>query len=405
MSREWLYGRSTSLARDSATIAACLAFLGGLLAIPYAVHVRRVRNLIGMALGLVGLAWIVRATSGIPRAMGASGGEIRAAATGAVNYRDGRFHNTEPASAVEAKDAPSAVFGLLTRARVGLPGGVIPLATPLAPADAAGLAVTWYGHAGVLLEIDGYRVLTDPVWSERCSPSPAVGPSRLHPSPAPLATLPPLDAIVISHDHYDHLDEPTVRQLVRMQHAPFVVPLGIGAHLRRWGVPAQRIVELGWGQDATVADRLTLTCTEARHFSGRGLVRNNTLWASWVIAGPTRRAFFGGDTGYTRAFTEIGAQFGPFDVALLPIGAYNDMWRDIHMNPEDAVAAHVDLRAAVQVPIHWATFNLAFHPWAEPVERLVAAAENADVAIAVPMPGQRLDLSRPVPVDPWWKSV
>jgi L-ascorbate metabolism protein UlaG (beta-lactamase superfamily) len=405
VSREWLYGRSTTLARDGATAAGWLAFLGGYLAIPYAVHVRRVRNLVGMALGLVGLAWIVRATRGIPSAMGASPSAIRSVAAGAANYRDGRFHNTEPGSAVEVKNAPSAVLGLVTKARVGLPAGAIPLATPLAPADAGGLAVTWYGHAGVLLEIDGYRVLTDPVWSERCSPSPAVGPARLHPAPAPLATLPPLDAIVISHDHYDHLDEPTVRQLVRMQHAPFVVPLGIGAHLRSWGVPQRRVIELGWGQDATVADGLTLSCTEARHFSGRGLARNTTLWASWVIAGPSRRAFFGGDSGYTRAFAEIGTRFGSFDVAVLPIGAYNDMWHDIHMNPEEAVAAHGDLRGRVLVPIHWATFNLAFHPWSEPVERLVAAAEDAGAAVAVPMPGQRLDLSRPVPLDPWWKSV
>jgi L-ascorbate metabolism protein UlaG (beta-lactamase superfamily) len=354
---------------------------------------------------MVGAAWVGRAVWGIPRALGASAVAIEAVADGAANFRDGRFHNLEPGAVVEAKDAPSAAFGLLTKVRAGLPGGAIPLATPLAPADAAELAATWYGHASVLLEIDGYRVLTDPVWSERCSPSPLVGPARLHPVPAPLAALPPLDAIVVSHDHYDHLDHATVAQLVTSQHAPFVVPLGVGAHLRGWGVPQDRVIELGWGQDAAIGPDLRLICTQARHFSGRGLARNTTLWASWVLSGPTRRVFFGGDTGYTRGFAEIGAQHGPFDLTVLPIGAYNEMWRDIHMNPEEAVRAHGDLGGRVLLPIHWATFNLAFHAWSEPVERLVAAAEEHGRSLALPMPGQRVDLAKPVPAMPWWKSV
>lgn len=278
------------------------------------------------------------------------------------------------------------------------------MATPLAPADAADLAVTWYGHATVILEIDGHRVLTDPVWSERVSPSAAFGPARMHPVPAPVAALPALDAIVISHDHYDHLDKPTVEILVETQDAPFLVPLGIGAHLRRWGVPAARIMELGWGDVASVGE-LTIACAEARHFSGRGFNRDNTLWASWVVAGRARRAYFGGDTGYTKAFAEIAADYGPFDVTLLPVGAYNDMWPDIHMNPEEAVRAHTDLNGAVLVPVHWATFNLAFHSWVEPVRRLVAAAAEVAATLAIPMPGQRLDLSRTVPVEPWWENV
>lgn len=315
-----------------------------------------------------------------------------------------RFQNTEPSTMLEAKSAPTMAWGLLTRTNVGRPKGTIPLATPVAPADAAELAVTWYGHASAVVEIDGHRVLTDPVWSERVSPSQLVGPARLHPTPAPLTALPAVDAVVISHDHYDHLDKSTIQTLLRTQQAPFLVPLGIKAYLRGWGVPESRIIELGWGESATVSG-LTLTCTEARHFSGRGLVRNTTLWASWVFAGPQHRVYFGGDTGYTASFAAIGAEYGPFDVSLLPIGAYNELWPDIHMNPEEAIKAQADLSGTgIVVPIHWATFNLAFHPWAEPIERLIAAADAAGVTVAVPMPGQRVDLTGPVPVEQWWRG-
>jgi L-ascorbate metabolism protein UlaG (beta-lactamase superfamily) len=373
------------------------------------VHLRSVT-----AVGVTAAAatWLARAVRGMPAAFGASPAAIRASAPveTAANYREGRFHNTEPSVMVESRPAPATVVALVTGRHAGHPTGTVPLATPLAPADAATLAATWYGHASVLVEIDGHRVLTDPVWSERVSPSPLVGPIRMHPVPVALTALPPVDAIVISHDHYDHLDKDTVETLLRSQRAPFVVPLGVGAHLRHWGVPDERIVELGWGA-ATRVGELTITCTEARHFSGRGLVRNTTLWASWAIAGPTRRVYFGGDTGYSAAFAEIGRAHGPFDVTILPIGAYNEMWPDVHMNPEEAVRAHGDLNAAsgglfgVLLPIHWATFNLAFHTWSEPIRRALTAAEEAGVTVAAPMPGQRVDLHRPVSVDRWWERV
>jgi L-ascorbate metabolism protein UlaG (beta-lactamase superfamily) len=267
--------------------------------------------------------------------------------------------------------------------------------------------VTWFGHSSVLLEIDGRRVLADPVWGERVSPSRLVGPKRLHPAPVPLTALPPVDAVLISHDHYDHLDLPTVRALVadpRHRSAPFVVPLGIGAHLRAWGVPESRIVELDWDGTVEVAG-LTLTCAEARHFSGRGLQRDTTLWSSWAVAGPRHRAYFGGDTGYTAAFARAGERWGPFALTMLPIGAYADLWPDIHMNPEECVAAHRDLRGGVLLPVHWATFNLGFHPWSEPVTRLRAAAETAGIPLALPVPGRRIDLTGPPPTADWWTPV
>jgi L-ascorbate metabolism protein UlaG (beta-lactamase superfamily) len=211
--------------------------------------------------------------------------------------------------------------------------------------------------------------------------------------------------VVISHDHYDHLDLDTVLALARSQRAPFFVPLGVGAHLREWGIPRSRIVELDWGQSGSV-DELSLVCTPARHFSGRFISRNTTLWASWVLAGPQHRAYFGGDTGYTSTFADIGSEHGPFDLALMPVGAYNTLWPDIHMNPEEAVRAHVDVSRGANgllVPIHWCTFRLAPHPWAEPVERLLEAAEQAGVKVRVPKPGERLDPANPQAVDPWWE--
>jgi L-ascorbate metabolism protein UlaG (beta-lactamase superfamily) len=194
----------------------------------------------------------------------------------------------------------------------------------------------------------------------------------------------------------------TIIWLARSQRAPFVVPLGVGAHLRKWGLPESRIVELDWFESHRLGD-LTLVCTPARHFSGRLFARNTTLWASWVIAGPRHRAFFGGDTGYTKSFAEIGSQHGPFDATLMPIGAYHPAWPDIHMNPEEAVRAHRDMAdSGLLVPIHWATFRLAPHPWAEPVQRLLTAADSAGVQVLIPRPGQRVD-SDTSTIDPWWE--
>jgi L-ascorbate metabolism protein UlaG (beta-lactamase superfamily) len=356
---------------------------------------------------LLGGGWFLRALHGAPAALGAGPLDIHAVAHDSPNYRDGAFVNVDPASKLEITREEQRILLLgMLRGRTGRPAGDIPVVAPtdlgLPP---AALAVTWFGHSTALVEIDGYRVLTDPVFSDRCSPSRTVGPERMHRPPIPLESLPALDAIVISHDHYDHLDIDTVLALTRTQRAPFFVPLGVGAHLRCWGIPDRRIVELDWGQSGSVDD-LTLVCTPARHFSGRFVSRNTTLWASWVMTGPQHRAYFAGDTGYTKSFAGIGAEHGPFDLTLLPVGAYNPLWRDIHMNPEEAVRAHLDISGAgrgLLVPIHWCTFRLAPHPWAEPVERLLDAAGHADVAVVVPRPGARVDPSRPRAFDAWWR--
>lgn len=366
----------------------------------------RAARLVGGTAAVIAGGWALRAAQGAPAALGASPLEVSTVADRSPHYRDGVFHNLEPAS--EASMTRQDQFRIVGELFLGnedrQPPFPVPLVTPAVDVPAADLAVTWYGHSSAVIEIDGYRVLADPVWSRRCSPSRAVGPQRLHEPPSALDALPALDAIIISHDHYDHLDVDTVIALCRTQRATFYVPLGIGAHLRAWRVPDERIVELDWNESAQLGD-LTLVCTPARHFSGRFLTRNATLWSSWALIGPTHRAFFGGDTGYTKSFPDIGAEHGPFDLTLMPIGAYHPGWPDIHMNPEDAVRAHRDVTdSGLLVPIHWATFRLAPHPWSEPVERMLAAAAAEDVRVAAPRPGERVEPGSAGALAPWWRA-
>jgi L-ascorbate metabolism protein UlaG (beta-lactamase superfamily) len=378
--------------------------------VPLVHHAKAIRSLtatvlratlLGATTASMGL--LARAAWGVPSALGASASTIRQLADGSPHYRDGAFRNTLPATLVDPASLAALLVAVLTRGSQGAPTGPIPLRGAEFPTVADGLAVTWFGHSSALIEIDGRRVLVDPVWSDRASPSGMLGPRRMHEVPVPLEQLPAVDVVLISHDHYDHLDLATVRALTKCSAAPFVVPLGVGAHLRAWGVPAERVVELDWDGQARIRE-LTVTCTEARHFSGRGLTRNTTLWSSWVIAGPQHGVFFAGDTGYTPAFAEIGARFGPFNLTLMPIGAYDAQWPDIHMNPEEAVRAHGDLGGGLLVPVHWGTFNLGFHGWSEPIQRLLAAAEQSDVRVCVPRPGERFTAEAP-PTQDWWSAI
>ncbi|KRF14097.1 hypothetical protein ASG90_13710 [Nocardioides sp. Soil797] len=319
-----------------------------------------------------------------------------------AQFRDGFFHNRQPSRMVEEAGRASIARDFARKGNTGKPRGPIPLQTPDLPATAADCAATWLGHATVLLEVGGHWVLTDPVWSERVSPAARVGPRRHHPVPMRLRELPSLSAVLISHDHYDHLDTRTIEWLTTNQTMPFVVPLGIGAHLLQWGVPPERIIELDWGQAHTIDD-LVLTCAEAQHFSGRLFTNNTTLWSSWVVEANDARVFFGGDTGYHDAFSTIGAEHGPFDLTVLPIGAYDRRWRDVHMDPTEALRAHAELLGGVLLPIHWATFDLAFHGWSDPIEWLVR--EAGDVTLSTPKPGERFGADSPLPTAPWWRDV
>ncbi len=345
---------------------------------------------------------VTNATRGLRRAMGATPTFFDS-----PQWRDGAFWNRLPSGVLDPGNQGSMALDFAKKGDIGRPVRPVPLVTPELPEQAGDLAATWLGHATVLLEIGGHWVLTDPVWSDRVSPSATVGPKRSHPVPMVLADLPALSAVLISHDHYDHLDTATIDWLTENQTMPIVVPLGIGSHLRTWGVAEERIVELDWDESFTQGD-LVLTCTEARHFSGRGFTRNKTLWSSWAVAAGTgsdrRAAFFGGDTGYTPAFADVGAAYGPFDLTVLPIGAYDARWSDIHMNPAEAVQTHRDVRGDILLPIHWGTFDLAFHSWSAPVEWLLEEATRDGVRLALPRPGERFGPDS-VPTQDWWSDV
>ncbi|WP_370942851.1 MBL fold metallo-hydrolase [Amycolatopsis sp. cg5] len=356
------------------------------------------------ALGVAGAAWALK---DLPAAFGAKATGARAdRMRRSPQYADGTFHNTAPRREMPASTYREIFremfFGETRKQRK--PAGEIPIVRDALPPRAEGLHLTWFGHASTLVELDGARVLLDPVWGERVSPAAFAGPKRLHEPPLPIESLGRIDAVVISHDHYDHLDMPTVRTLLRTQTAPFLVPLGIGAHLERWGVPATRIIELDWNEEATVAG-VRFVATPAQHFSGRGLSNDGTLWTSWALIGPEHRVFYTGDSGYFDGYAKIGEQHGPFDAALIQIGAYAPTWPDIHMTPEEGVATHLDVRARLLIPVHWATFTLAMHPWTEPADRVWREAKAHDVELAIPRPGERVDVSAPPAVAPWWQAL
>ncbi len=328
------------------------------------------------------------------------------------NFQGGRFRNPVPTALLHNAAVWAAVRSRLGPGRLRQPPRPVPVIKPRLPQVPRdrGLHVTWLGHASALIDIDGVRILVDPVLGERCSPFAFAGPRRLHPVPVAVNDLPPVDAVVISHDHYDHLDEATIISLSKVQATMFVVPLGVGSHLTRWGIAAGRIRELDWGEEHRVQSAsgasVRLTATAARHFSGRGPVRYRTLWASWVVESATHRLFFTGDSGYWDGFAKIGARYGPFDVSLMQIGAYDPAWPDVHMTPEEGVAAHLDLRAAVLLPVHWGTFDLAPHRWSEPVERLHAAATQHGARLVVPKPGEPVDIDDVPPgADTWWTAL
>ena len=329
------------------------------------------------------------------------------------HFVHGHFENLEPTTLMEGKAYLGAArewfFGRQQRTPVCPLPIVTDAGSRLATPPGTGLRITWLGHSTTLIEIDGARLLTDPIWSERASPSRWVGPRRFHPPPLALEDLPALDAVLISHEHYDHLDMRTVQALAA-RGVTFHVPLGIGAHLEAWGVPAARIVEHDWWQDAVVGAGVRVVSTPARHFNGRGVPwRDGALWTSWSILGPRHRVFFSGDTGLSEAFREIGARLGPFDVALLEIGQYHRSWGQIHLGPDGALDAFARLGARTLIPIHWATFLLAYHAWSEPAERLVSEGRRRGLTLLTPRPGEPVEPGEvagtpPTATTAWWRS-
>jgi len=273
------------------------------------------------------------------------------------------------------------------------------------PVSSSGLRMTWLGHSTVLIEQDGKRILTDPVFGERASPVSFAGPKRFHRVPATVAELPPLDAIVLSHDHFDHLCASSMRELAKLRVPVVVTSLGVGARLEALGFDRKSIVELDWWEKHTLpGGELAFTATPAQHFSGRSIGdRNDTLWSSFVIETDRHRVFFSGDTGLTDQFAEIGARVGSFDVVMLEIGAFHPAWGEIHLGPENALRAFDMLGGGTLFPVHWGTFDLALHPWDEPAETLLALAGNRRVI--TPGLGRVFEPSALAGPTPWWRTA
>lgn len=358
---------------------------------------------------------------------------------------DGRFRNVAPRPAMGAAKTARVMWNLL----LNKPATTVPRAPlPVAALTRAQLeaapdrSLFRLGHSTLLLKLRGGFWITDPVFAERASPVQWMGPKRFHAPPIALEDLPPLRGVILSHDHYDHLDHDTVVKLADRADL-FLAPLGVGDRLVAWGVPADKVKQFDWWEGITV-DGVRFTATPAQHFSGRGFFDGDrTLWASWVIvdepvagapavdepavdepvldapildvpvvdvsdaapAGSGLRLFFSGDTGYFDGFREIGRRFGPFDVTMLETGAYDPQWAYVHMQPEQTVQAHQDLGGRWLLPVHNGTFDLAMHAWQDPFERVSALAAGRGIALATPMMGERVDLEAPDATSPWWRAV
>jgi L-ascorbate metabolism protein UlaG (beta-lactamase superfamily) len=322
------------------------------------------------------------------------------------HYVDGKFQNTLPTTIMkDGKTWETFVKFLTGGSKDRVPAKPLPVVSMagygrIQPGTA--LRFAWLGHSSVLVELDGKRFLFDPVFSERASFLSWMGPKRFQQAPLTATDMPPLDAVILSHDHYDHLDKATIIPLIGKT-GLFYVPLGLAAILEGWGVPKAKIVELDWWDERS-AGGMTLVATPARHFSGRGLFdRFSTLWCSWTLIGRNGRIYFSGDTGMTPEFKDIGNKYGPFDVTFMKIGAFNDNWPDIHLNPEQALQANRDLGGRAFVPIHWGTFDLGLHSWYEPIERLVRTADADKAKVVVPKMGELVDADR-YENSFWWRA-
>ncbi len=319
-------------------------------------------------------------------------------------WSNGRFHNPQPLW----NDYLGAFGTVLRRDANSTPKEPLPVLHPthadLAKDSASGLRATWLGHSTVYVELDGLRILTDPVWGPRASPFGWAGPKRFFDPLIPLEDVPIPQAVAISHDHYDHLDRATLRR-IKDWDTRFIVPLGVGARLVDWGVPAARITELDWWESTRVGD-LEVVLTPARHASGRSLFdKDRTLWGGFAFLGPRHRVYYSGDTGMFPGLADIGTRLGPFDLTMIESGAYGQAWPDWHLGPEQAVRAHAMVQGKVMLPVHWGLFDLAAHGWTEPIERVLAAARAAGISVGVPRPGESLEPEAlPAPAR-WWPAL
>ncbi len=326
---------------------------------------------------------------------------------GSPEYKDGKYKDMGTALNLSLTEFASTTWDFLFSGNHRTPETEL----PVKPVDLSHfnnpgndqLNVTWLGHSSLMINIDGYKILTDPVFEKRIS---VLGPTRFNGDvPLDIQQIPQIDVVIISHDHYDHLNKYSVQHLIDKSNT-FIVPLKVGALLIDWGVPRDKIVELDWWQEYELDRNMMVAATPALHFSGRGITdRNKTLWASWVIKTPFHNLFFSGDSGYFGGFKQIGDKYGPFDMTFIECGAYGKSWPKVHMFPEQTVQAHLDLKGDVLHPIHWGTFNLALHPWYEPMKRLSTAADHKKVSVATPIVGETTIYGESIPVARWWEPA
>lgn len=330
-----------------------------------------------------------------------------AVATGSPHFVDGKFRNAKPMPPMGFLAGLGIMWKMLTaKPDTTVPRGAIPVQalTRKQLQAAPDRSLFRLGHSTMLMKLHNEFYLTDPVFSERASPVQWAGPARFHRPPISIAELPPIKAIILSHDHYDHLDYDAIQALAGKTEF-FITPLGVGERLIDWGIGAAKVRQLDWWE-STAVGKVKLTATPAQHFSGRGLGdRDKSLWSSWVIADGELRVFFSGDSGYFDGFKEIGRRFGPFDLTMIETGAYDELWPDVHMQPEETLQAHVDLGGKWLMPVHNGTFDLSLHAWQEPFERIVALAAERGLPLATPQMGEQLDVHRPHAGEAWWNDV
>lgn len=316
-----------------------------------------------------------------------------------------KYDNRPQVKTSDIKNMPKILWRYLTETRIAPePAAAVPV-HPVQLDEATD--TDWLyrlGHSSMLLQLAGQHWLIDPVFSERASPFSWAGPKRFHEVPKGIDTLAKIDGVIISHDHYDHLDQDTIVALSDRV-TQFVVPLGVGEHLQKWGVPEDKIVQLDWWQRLEL-EGLSVTATPSQHFSGRGLTDGNqTLWASWVLKTPDLNLFYSGDSGYFPGFKTIGERYGPFDLTILENGAYDKQWPNVHMTPAETMQAHLDLQGKHLMPVHNGTFDLALHPWYEPFNEILALADSHNVPLITPEMGEPVNLNQPNNHNRWWKNL
>jgi len=322
-----------------------------------------------------------------------------------ANFKDGKFQNLTPTEML----LKSASYLKMTKDFFNKPKNTSPsksvpsIITDLKNIQSNNPVLIWFGHSSYFIKTGDISILVDPVFSGYASPISSMVKSFSGANEYGVEDFPEIDYLIITHDHYDHLDRKTIIKCKdRTKH--FFAPLGVGRHLERWGIAAEKITEFDWWESKKMNPDLEIIAAPARHFSGRTLSRNNTLWVSYILKTKEHNLYIGGDSGYDIHFKMIGEKYGPFDLVMLDSAQYGDDWPQIHMKPEETVIAAIDLKAEVLLPVHWGKFALAFHAWNEPIQRLLKAAESAGVKVTTPMIGERVEIGKYYPRRIWWNE-